>query len=98
MLCQYENVQHIHGHKEKRDTDLTGDSFLPFVKDVNVPTLVIQNENDSMTNRAMIAQYFDDLMVEKDLIWLDLEKKRGATYDLLGKSPQTILDWFGKYL
>ncbi len=84
--------------KNKRNTDLTGDSFLPYVKDISVPTLVIQNENDPMTNLDMVKQYFNDLTVEKEILWLDLEKKRGAAYAWLGSNPEPILDWFGKYL
>ena len=32
--------------KNKRNTDLTGDSFLPYVKDISIPTMIIQNQND----------------------------------------------------
>lgn len=85
-------------NKDKRNTDLTGDSFLPYVKDIFVPTLVIQNQNDPMTNLDMVKQYYNDLTVEKEMIWLDLEKKRGAAYDWLGKNPTQILEWYKKYL
>ncbi|MGC6533199.1 MAG: alpha/beta hydrolase family protein [Flavobacteriales bacterium] len=85
-------------NQEKRGVDLTGDSFLPYAKDVNVPTLVIQNRNDPMTNMGMVQQYYDALTVEKDLLWLDLEKKRGATYAWLGNHPEPILGWFDKHL
>ncbi len=85
-------------NKEKRDTDLTGDAFLPYIKDIFVPTMVIQNTNDPMTNMDMVKQYFNDLNVEKEMLWLDLEKKRGASYAWLGKNPKPILDWFNKYL
>lgn len=84
--------------QEKRHTDLTGDSFLPYVKAVSLPTLVVQNQNDPMTNMDMVKQYYDDLTVEKEMLWLDLAKKRGAAYDWLGKNPQPILDWFGRFL
>ena len=84
--------------KNKRDTDLTGDSFLPYVKDVFVPTLVIQNSNDPMTDLSMVEQYYDSLTVEKEMLWLDLDKKRAAAYDWLGKNPEPILTWFDKYL
>jgi esterase/lipase len=85
-------------NKEKRNTDLTGDSFLPYVKDISVPTLVIQNENDPMTNMDMVKQYYADLTVEKEMLWLNLEKKRGAAYAWLGQNPDKILEWFNKYL
>lgn len=82
----------------KRDVDLTGDSFLAYVKDISVPTMVIQNENDPMTDLDMVHQYYNDLPVGKELLMLDLEKKRGAAYDWIGKNPDKILEWFGKYL
>ena len=85
-------------NKQKRNTDLTGDSFLPYVKDISVPTLVIQNQNDPMTNLNMVKQYYNDLTVEKEMMWLDLEKKRGAAYAWLGEHPEKIGDWFDKYM
>ena len=84
--------------KNKRNVDLTGDSFLPFAKDVKVPTMVIQNKNDNMTDLGMVEQYYDSLEVEKKYLSLDLEKKRAAAYDWLGKNPDEILEWFGKYV
>lgn len=84
--------------KKKRGVDLTGDSFLPYVKDISVPTLVIQNENDPMTNLEMVNQYYRDLSDEKEMLWLDLEEKRGAAYAWLGKNPEPILNWFNKYV
>ncbi|UTW64762.1 alpha/beta hydrolase [bacterium SCSIO 12741] len=84
--------------KEKRGVDLTGDSFLPYVKDINKPTLVIQNSNDPMTNMDMVNQYYNNLLVEKEMMWLDLDKKRGAAYDWLGNNPEPILNWFNKYM
>ncbi|WP_435579956.1 alpha/beta hydrolase family protein [Gilvibacter sp.] len=84
--------------KNKRNTDLTGDSFLPYVKDISVPTLVIQNNNDPMTDLNMVKQYYADLTVEKEMLWLNLEKKRAAAYDWLGNNPDPILKWFEKYI
>ena len=82
---------------KKRGCDLTGDSFLPYVKDISVPTLVIQNENDPMTNMDMVKQYYADLNVEKEMMWLKLDKKRGAAYDWLGKNPEKLSQWFNKH-
>jgi len=84
--------------KKKRNVDLTGDSFLPYTKDIKVPTMVIQNKNDNMTDLGMVDQYYQSLTCEKKYLSLDLEKKRAAAYDWLGKNPDEILDWFGKYV
>lgn len=85
-------------NKEHRNTDLTGESFLPYAKDINIPTLVVQNSNDPMTNMDMVNSFYNNLQVEKDILWLDLEKKRGAAYAWLGKTPEPILGWFDKYM
>ena len=85
-------------NKGKRVVDLTGDSFLPYAKNISIPTLVIQNENDPMTNLEMVNKFYEDLIVEKELLMINLEKKRGAAYDWIGKNPREILGWFDKYL
>lgn len=85
-------------NKQKRNVNLTGDSFLPYAKDISVPTLVIQNKNDPMTNLDMVKQFYDGLTVEKEVLWLNIEKKRAAAYDWIGKNPKPILRWFDKYL
>ncbi len=85
-------------NQEERGVNLTGDSFLPYVKDITVPTLVIQNRNDPMTNLDMVKQYYNDLTVEKEMLWLDLPKKRGAAYAWIGENGKSILGWFDKYM
>ena len=82
----------------KRGVNLTGDSFLPYAKEVSIPTLVIQNQNDPMTNMDMVKQYYEDLPGDKEMLWLDLKKKRGAAYDWLGKNPEKVIKWFDRYL
>jgi hypothetical protein len=32
------------------------------------------------------------------MMWLDLEKKRGATYAWLSDNPEKMVDWFDKYM
>ena len=85
-------------NKENRGLQLDGDSFLPYVKDISVPTLLIQNENDPMTNLDMVQQYYNDLKVEKQMLLLQLAKKRGAAYDWIGKNSTEVLEWFNTYL
>ena len=89
------------GHRynaKHRNLNLAGDSFLPYAKDISVPTLVIQNENDPMTNLDMVNQYYNDLQFEKEMLWLNLEKKRGGAYAWISKNSNEILSWFDKYV
>jgi hypothetical protein len=74
--------------------DIRARSFLPDVPAIDVPTRVVQNINDPWASRDFVQSYYDALKVEKDLMWLDIEKGRAAAYDHLGRLPETILDWF----
>ncbi|MEM9276068.1 MAG: alpha/beta hydrolase [Cyanobacteria bacterium P01_F01_bin.143] len=84
--------------EQKTGIDFNENNFMPNVKDIKVPTLVIQNKNDPWTNRELVNEYCDRLNVEKELLWLDLGKQRAAGYDWIGKNPDKILEWFGKYM
>ena len=85
-------------NKKKRNISLDGDSFLPYVKDISVPTLIIQNKNDPMTNMDMVKEYYDSLTVEKEILFVNLEKKRGAAYAWLGKNSEPIVNWFDNHM
>ena len=83
---------------ERLGFDLNTKSFLPDVKDITVPTLVVQNKNDPWTNLDMVKAYYDGLTVEKEMLWLDIEKNRFAAYDYVGRSPEKLMGWFDKHL
>ena len=85
-------------NSQRTGIDLVATSFMPHVKDISVPTLVVQNKNDPYLNVDAINQYHQELIVEKEMMWLDLEKKRAAGYDYLTKNPDQILGFFGQYL
>jgi len=84
--------------------DFNKASWRPFVKEVTVPTLVIQNKNDSYLDADFVTGVFSDLAVEKTLMWVELPKQKNAlqnrmaAYDWLGTNPKPILSWFGKYM
>jgi pimeloyl-ACP methyl ester carboxylesterase len=83
---------------ERLGFDLNTKSFMPDVKSITVPTLVVQNQNDPWTDLDFVQQYHDELQVKKEMLWLDLAKQRAAAYDYLGTSPQTLSDFLGRYL
>lgn len=90
---------------KKTGRDFNANSWRPFVKDVSIPTLVIQNRNDGYLDEAFVNGVYDDLAVEKEMLWVDIPKKNGgafpnraAAYDWLGENPEPILTWFNRYL
>ena len=84
--------------RERLGFDLDARSFLPDVPQISVPTLLVQNRNDPWTNLDMVKAYFDGLAVEKEMLWLELEKNRFAAYDYIGREPAEVLGWFERHV
>ena len=74
------------------------ESFFKHVDKITVPTLVIQNKNDPWTSIESVNTYYSLLPGKKEMLWLDLEKKRAAAYDWLGSQPEIFTQFFDKYL
>ena len=84
--------------KEKLGFDLNERTFIAHAGSITVPTLVMQNRNDPWTDVNFVTAYYEGLQVEKELLWLDLEKSRAAAYDNLGRAPQQIGVFFAKHM
>ncbi|MEO1527069.1 MAG: alpha/beta hydrolase [Planctomycetota bacterium] len=91
--------------KRKTGKDYNETTWRPLVKEVSVPTLVIQNRNDGYLDEAFVNGVYDDLTVEKEMLWIEIPKKKGgafpnraAAYDWLGENPEPILGWFNKFV
>ena len=84
--------------QERTGIDLKKKTFMPDVKSITVPTLVVQNKNDPWTDLDFVQQFYDELTVEKEISWVELADKRAAAYDYLGNKPQWIADYFGRFL
>jgi hypothetical protein len=86
----------------KLNMDRGGEDFytscLPQVKEITVPAMVVQNKNDPWTKIAWVEQYYDELTVEKEMLWLDGSRKRFYAYDYFAHSPQAMLEFFGKHV
>lgn len=84
--------------------DLNTSSWFPHVKDIDVPVLVIQNRNDGYLDEDFVNAFFNDLTVEKEMLWIDIPKKsnrthnRLAAYEWIGKNPDQILAWFDQHM
>jgi hypothetical protein len=85
-------------NNERAGFDYETTSFMPFVKEIAIPTLVVQNRNDPMLNEEMMGQFFDDIRTEKEMRWLDLAKSRGAAYAYLPEHPKMISEFFDRYM
>ena len=78
-------------NQERTGVDMVEKSFLPNVKDIDVPTLIVQNSNDPWTDMNFVDSFYNQLTVEKDVHWADLEKNRIAAYDYIGQNSSGCL-------
>ena len=83
---------------ERTGIDLEQKTFIPEVKHINVPTLVVQNANDPWTKSEIVERFHAESTTEKELVWLDLTKSRAAAYEHLGVHPDFLSAFFDKYL
>ena len=65
---------------------------------VNVPTLVMQNRNDPWYDTKYVNGMYEQLVVEKEFLWVDGQKNRLDGYRFFGKHPEKMLEWFDKYV
>lgn len=85
-------------NNERTGIDMNEVTFMPSVSKITVPTLLVQNSNDEYLNRTSIEEFYNEIPTEKEMMWLDLGKKRAAGYDFLTKNPEKILFWFDKHM
>lgn len=68
------------------------------VKLINKPTMLIQNKNDPIADMDYIRKYYDELQVEKEMVWTEVGKTRIAGYADLTERPEKVIEWFEQYV
>lgn len=86
-------------NSERVGFDLNSRSFVGDVAKITAPTLLVQNSEDEYLVKDSIDQFYNDLSVEKEMLWIsDIGTKRAAGYDYVTKNPEKVLFWFDKYM
>lgn len=66
---------------------------------VDIPTLLLQVRDDTLTTPADVQAMFDAMPTSrKDLIWIDGTNRRFDGYNYLPANPKPMLDWFERHL
>ena len=66
---------------------------------VDIPTLLLQVREDTLTTPADVQAIFDAIPAEhKDLIWIEGTQRRFDGYIYLPNNPKPMLDWFERYM
>ncbi len=91
------------GEFDKINQELTGlnyeDHYIrPFIKSVKIPTLMLQVRNDMNSRASDIQEMYNDLEVEKDIIWVDDTPWRFHGYTYFSEHPEQMVAWYDKYM
>lgn len=68
------------------------------ISKINVPTLVIQNQNDPSGTMPFVDEYFDAIKAKKDKWLLNAKADRGAAYGYIAQNPQKLIEWFNQHM
>ncbi len=71
---------------------------LPASKVINVPTYILQNENDPMTDIKWVKEFYNNLNVEKELNIYQGVKSRFDAYNKIGAESEMLVTFFDKYM
>ena len=63
-----------------------------------LPKSFAEIEDDYKIGDVVTATLPEWLAVEKEMVWLDLGKKRASAYDYLSRNPEELLTWFDKHM
>jgi alpha-beta hydrolase superfamily lysophospholipase len=91
-------IKRANKYNLKREGVDLNETCLPQVKNITVPTMLVQNKNDPWTNFDGVREYYDSLTVEKEMLWIDGEKKRFDAYEYFINYPEKMLDFFNEHL
>lgn len=66
---------------------------------VDVPTLLLQVRDDTLTTPADVQAMFDAMPTnQKDVIWIEGTNRRFDGYNYLPNNPKPMLDWFERFM
>jgi pimeloyl-ACP methyl ester carboxylesterase len=66
---------------------------------VDIPTLLLQVREDTLTNPSDVQAIFDAIATEqKELIWIEGTHRRFDGYNYLPENPKPMLDWFERFM
>lgn len=79
---------------ELKDMDMP-----PYAEAVDIPTLLLQVRDDTLTTPDDVQAIFDAIPAEqKDLIWIEGTNRRFDGYNYLPENPKPMLDWFARFM
>ena len=71
----------------------------PYAAAVDIPTLLVQVRDDTLTTPADVQAIFDAMpTAHKDLIWIEGTNRRFDGYNYLPGNPKPMLSWFERFV
>jgi dipeptidyl aminopeptidase/acylaminoacyl peptidase len=83
---------------ERGSAPLDDMSPLPYAPDVFVPTLFVQSLTDPWTDLHFVRVVYEAIPEPKQVLWLEKEMERFATYNWFGDHPEPLLAFLDEYM
>ena len=69
-----------------------------YVKDLRVPTLYVQAQNDPWTELSDIQGFYENTHAPKEFYWIKNTKRRFETYSYFQDKPEKMLEWLERWM
>lgn len=93
-----ETVDEINRQLDDKGSDGMDVDSLPHASAINVPTMLMHNQNDPMGDLDYTRRYFDEIQTQKNLHWIDGPADRAYAYTHITQHPEILINWFNSHL
>ena len=69
-----------------------------YIKDIKVPILYVQVQNDAWTDPSDIQGFYDNTVALKEIFWIEGDLERFDGYNYFGENPTKMLEFLKKYM
>jgi len=97
-LLQHKTPQINEKIKEMAGFGLEEMSPAPYIKDIKVPILYVQVQNDPWTEPSDVQDFYDQTQAPKDIFWIKGDLERFDGYNYFGEHPDRMLEFLNKYM
>jgi predicted alpha/beta hydrolase len=70
----------------------------PYIKDIKIPILYVQVQNDPWTNPSDVRGFYDRTQAPKEIFWIEGDLERFDGYNYFGKHPEKMLEFLNQYM
>lgn len=84
--------------KEMAGFGLEDMSPAPYIKNIKIPILYVQVQNDAWTDPSDVQSFYDLTTAPKEIFWINGDLERFDGYNYFSNHPDKMLEFLNKYM